>query len=181
MGISKINTLSYIKDKGLYSELTFQKYKYLFNYFQTDVNFISHGNISNWIDILSCLPSIETSHVNFSNGAIRIGHPSEIGLHGKKILEEKLLELSPWRKGPFILFGTEIDSAWRSYKKWNRIKPFLPFGKGIRICDIGCSNGYYLYKLLETEPEIAIGVERTPLYIMQFLATKFMLRISKKF
>ena len=90
----------------------------------------------------------------------------------KKILEEKLLELSPWRKGPFILFGTEIDSEWRSYKKWNRIKPFLPLDKGIRICDIGCSNGYYLYKLLEIEPEIAIGVEKTPLYIMQFLATK---------
>ena len=95
MGISKINTLSYIKDKGLYSELTFQKYKYLFNYFQTDVNFSSHGNLSNWIDILSCLPSIETSHVNFSNGAIRIGHPSEIGLQGKKILEDSNLKILP--------------------------------------------------------------------------------------
>ena len=84
MGISKINTLSYIKDKGLYSAITLKKYKHLFNYYQTEENFISHGNLSNWIDILSCLPSIETSHVNFSDDAIKIGRSSEIGFQEKK-------------------------------------------------------------------------------------------------
>ena len=48
----------------------------------------------------------------------------------------------------------------------------------MRICDIGCSNGYYSYKLLKLEPELIVGMEKTALYVIQFLATKF---YAKKF
>ena len=43
--------------------------------------------------------------------------------------------------------GIDIDSEWQSNQKWERVKSFLPNIKGMRIGDIGCSNGYYLYKL----------------------------------
>ena len=48
----------------------------------------------------------------------------------------------------------------------------MPNIKGMRIGDIGCSNGYYLYKLLDFNPELVVGMDRTALYIIQFLATK---------
>lgn len=31
----------------------------------------------------------------------------------------------PWRKGPFSLYGVEIDTEWRSDLKWDRVLPHL--------------------------------------------------------
>ena len=172
MGIGKINILSFLKNSKLYSKKTIVEYDNLFSHFTTEKNFYSHGNLDGWINILNSLPKIHTDFFDFSKHMIQIGRPNEIQEFEKKILEENLLKLSPWRKGPFLLFQTEIDSEWRSEKKWERIRPFLPQKRGMRICDIGCSNGYYAYKLAELHPEIVIGIEKTPLYVIQFLATK---------
>ena len=172
MGIGKINILSFFRNKELYSKKTLIEYDYLFDCFQKNVNFNSHGTLESWINILNSLPNIETNFLDYSRHAIQIGRPNEILESERKILEENLLKLSPWRKGPFLIFKTEIDSEWRSDKKWERIRSFLPQKEGMRICDIGCSNGYYSYKLLGLNPKIVLGVEKTPLYIMQFLATK---------
>jgi len=83
------------------------------------------------------------------------------------------LNLCPWRKGPFNIFGLEVDAEWRCENKWDRIKDYLPQKKNMRVADLGCSNGYYSYKLLNLEPEIVVGLDKTPLYIIQFLATKY--------
>ena len=43
----------------------------------------------------------------------------------------------------------------------------------MRIGDIGCSNGYYAYKLLGLSPELIIGMDKTALFIIQFLSIKY--------
>ena len=173
MGINKINTLSFLKNKNLYSDRTLKEYNFLFKYFITNKSFINNGNLEKWFNIINELPEISTNTIEFSKNHIVIGKESEINSSQKEILEENLLKLNPWRKGPFKLFGLEIDSEWRSDKKWERIKNFLPNKKGLRICDLGCSNGYYAYKLMNLEPDLIVGLDKTPLFIMQFFATKY--------
>ena len=40
-------------------------------------------------------------------------------------LRDALQALPPWRKGPFSLFGVDIDTEWRSDWKGRRVMPHL--------------------------------------------------------
>ena len=173
MDTNKINILTYLKSNNFYNKYTFEEYENLFSLFNENKNFSHHGNLEQWKNILTKLPDIRTNYLDFSKECIQIGNPKEINLSQLKILEKGLLNLRPWRKGPFNIFGLEVDSEWRSEKKWQRIEDYLPKIKGMRIGDIGCSNGYYSYKLLKLEPELIVGMDKTSLFIIQFLATKF--------
>jgi tRNA (mo5U34)-methyltransferase len=77
-------------------------------------------------------------------------------------------DLIPWRKGPFKLGDLEIDAEWRSDLKWSRLIADLPDLKGKRIADVGCNNGYYLYRCLDAGAESVIGFDPTIKYWLQF-------------
>ena len=57
-----------------------------------------------------------------------------------ELLEETAKILIPWRKGPFNLFGLEIDSEWQSNIKYNLIRPHFNLKDKV-VADIGCSIG----------------------------------------
>jgi tRNA (mo5U34)-methyltransferase len=76
--------------------------------------------------------------------------------------------LKPWRKGPFRFDHLKLDAEWRSDWKWQRVERVMPGLKGKRICDVGANNGYYLFRMLGHEPEFAVGVDPTGLYVAQF-------------
>ena len=173
MGFNKIDIVSYLRNKNFYNDYTFREYDFLFNIFLENKNFYNHGNLNKWIKILNSLPIIPTNYLDYFGSSITIGEKDEINEVQIKTLEKELLKLSPWRKGPFNIFGLEIDSEWRSDKKWQRIQSHLPNIKGMKIADIGCSNGYYSYKLLGLKPDLIVGMDKTALYVMQFLALKF--------
>ncbi len=73
--------------------------------------------------------------------------------------EARLKALIPWKKGPWSLFGVEIDAEWRSDLKWQRLEPFLPDLCGQRILDIGCHNGYFMHRLAQHKPDLVVGLE----------------------
>jgi len=81
-----------------------------------------------------------------------------------KSLAKKLM---PWRKGPFEVFGTYIDTEWRSNIKYNLIRPHFNL-QGKRVADIGCNNGYYLFRMQEDQPELLVGFDPSPIYKTQF-------------
>lgn len=83
---------------------------------------------------------------------------------------EILQSLKPWRKGPFKLGDVAIDSEWRCDMKWDRIRDKIHPLKGRRVGDIGCGNGYYLWRMQEEGAEFVIGMDPQPLYYAQFLA-----------
>ena len=85
-------------------------------------------------------------------------------------MENSLRTLIPWRKGPFNIFGIEIDTEWRSDLKWNRLEPHLPSLKNKRVLDVGCGNGYYMLRLLGAGAEQVIGVDPSLLFLAQFTA-----------
>lgn len=85
--------------------------------------------------------------------------------------EEKMLKnakaLMPWRKGPFKLGTLFIDTEWQSNIKYNLLRPHFNL-KAKRVADIGCNNGYYMFRMLEDEPEALVGFDPSPLYKTQF-------------
>lgn len=92
---------------------------------------------------------------------------ANINTSTKKYIKDVALALKPWRKGPFDIFGTFIDSEWQSFIKYNLLKPHFSL-KGKVVGDIGCNNGYYLFKMLEENPTSLIGFDPSPLYKSQF-------------
>ncbi len=75
--------------------------------------------------------------------------------------------MMPWRKGPFELFDTYIDSEWRSNLKYNLLRKHFNL-KDKRVADIGCNNGYYLFRMQEDSPKSLVGFDPSPLYKTQF-------------
>jgi len=83
------------------------------------------------------------------------------------LLEETAKKFIPWRKGPFNLFGLEIDSEWQSNIKYNLIRPHFNLKDKV-VADIGCNNGYYMFRMLEDKPKRLIGFDPAPLTLHQF-------------
>jgi tRNA (mo5U34)-methyltransferase len=103
------------------------------------------------------LPSI--TQKNYSSSAVEIGKEDDLTTEKKDSVIKLAKELIPWKKGPFKLFGTEIDGEWRSDFKWERLKPDLPKLEGQKILDIGCHNGYFMFRMLEQNPEYVLGID----------------------
>ena len=81
-----------------------------------------------------------------------------------------LLSLSPWRKGPFDVGGVNIDSEWRSNRKWDRLADHIAPLEGRNVLDVGCGNGYYALRMRAAGARCVVGIDPTLLYVMQFLA-----------
>lgn len=77
------------------------------------------------------------------------------------------LNLRSWRKGPFKIDDIFIDSEWRSFVKFNILKPHMNL-EGKIVGDIGCNNGYYLFKMLPFKPKKLIGFDPSINTFMQF-------------
>ena len=102
---------------------------------------------------------LRAAYTDFSGDVVTIGRQEEISASDRQKVYETMRSFMPWRKGPFEVFGIEIDSEWRSERKWNRLHPVLPDLKGKVIADIGCNNGYYMFRLAHYKPKHVIGFE----------------------
>ena len=87
-------------------------------------------------------------------------------LDEKKIYETAKL-LMPWRKGPFQIGNIFIDAEWKSFIKYNLLRPYFDL-KDKRVADIGCNNGYYMFRMQEDKPKLLVGFDPSPLYKTQF-------------
>ncbi len=118
-------------------------------------------NIAPLRKLLASLPQIESSY-KLSN-AIEIYTDKTT----PKEIESIAKALMPWRKGPFKIFNTYIDSEWQSNIKYNLLKKHIDLKDKI-VADIGCNNGYYMFRMLEFNPKKIVGFDPSPLYKTQF-------------
>jgi tRNA (mo5U34)-methyltransferase len=77
------------------------------------------------------------------------------------------LNLRSWRKGPFKIDDIFIDSEWRSFVKFNLLAPHMDLADKV-VGDIGCNNGYYLFRMLPQRPKKLIGFDPGVLSFLQF-------------
>jgi len=129
------------------------------------------GDLPAWQAVLNNLPEIRASSCDFST-AVRIGRPEDLDEKQRQLLKTTLLGLHPWRKGPWQLFGLDIDTEWRSDWKWDRLAPHLGDISNHRILDIGCGNGYHCMRLYGAGAERVIGIDPSAKFIYQFQVFK---------
>ena len=108
---------------------------------------------------LESLKGLQAGFTDFCGDTVRIGQRQEISQARYDELYQCMRNLMPWRKGPFEVFGIEIDAEWRSERKWNRVKRILPDLNGKIIADIGSSNGYYMFRMAQEQPAVVLGFE----------------------
>ena len=106
-----------------------------------------------------CLP--KNNQVYFNQEAVIVESPSVLTSQQKNNLNEILTSLMPWRKGPYKLFDIYVDSEWCSNLKWDRFLPHIEDLQDKNILDIGCSNGYFMFKMLEHRPRNVLGLDPT--------------------
>ena len=92
-----------------------------------------------------------------------------------EIIKQIALDLRPWRKGPFKINELFIDAEWRSFVKFNALLPHFN-AQGKRVCDVGCNNGYYMFRLLAQNPESITGFDPSKLFFSQFYFLNHFLR-----
>jgi tRNA (mo5U34)-methyltransferase len=124
------------------------------------LNISAHGDYGRWSEVIRALADGENSST-----AVR----------------ELLLQLSPWRKGPFDIGGVHIDTEWRSDMKWARMADKIAPLAGRTVLDVGSGNGYYALQMREAGAGCVIGVDPTLLFVMQFLAVNHFKRDARVF
>ena len=90
---------------------------------------------------------IRARHCDFSGDVVTIGRAEELDEAERALVRRTLEAFIPWRKGPFSVFGIDIDAEWRSDRKWARLVPELPDLRGAAAADIGSNNGYYMFRM----------------------------------
>jgi len=83
------------------------------------------------------------------------------------LLNDNAKVLIPWRKGPFNIAGLKINSEWQSNLKYNLLKPYFNLRNKI-VADVGCNNGYYMFRMLKEKPTKLVGFDPSPIFKTQF-------------
>lgn len=130
-----------------------------------------NGNLKKWKVVLDMMPKVVISSLEF-NEKVSIGAPDDCTDETRKKIEALLKELHPWRKGPFELQGTHIDTEWRSDWKWDRLKKYIQPLDGRLVLDVGCGNGYHCWRMLGAGAKLVIGIDPTLVFVMQYLAVR---------
>lgn len=136
-------------------------------------NQLNHGHWPEWLTTVNALPTPDPlAKVQLDQPAIQTS--GELSVTSTE-LENQLQQLSPWRKGPFSLYGVDIDTEWRSDFKWDRLKNHIADLDGRVVLDVGTGSGYHLWRMLGAGAKLALGIEPTLAFIAQFHAVAYLL------
>jgi tRNA (mo5U34)-methyltransferase len=124
-----------------------------------------------WEPVVQKFGHLRPSVVDLASDTIQIGVEEDLDF-SLQDMEAELLKLSPWRKGPFSLFGLFVDTEWRSDWKWQRVLPHLSPLKGRKVLDVGCGSGYHCWRMLGEGAEFVLGVDPSQLFWQQFRLMK---------
>lgn len=124
------------------------------------------GDIPKWLDALAQLPTARATHSALNQSQVSF----DIADFDIAQATDALAQLHPWRKGPFNFGGIHIDTEWRSDFKWDRLINKISPLKDRTILDVGCGSGYHCWRMAGEGAKLAIGIDPSPLFVVQFLS-----------
>lgn len=127
-----------------------------------------HGTLSQWQALIADLPAFTPSHRLLDADTVQIGKADDLSTTQEKQLETELKTMLPWRKGPYDLYGININTEWRSDWKWNRLKNHITPLQQRLVLDVGSGNGYHCWRMLGAGARMVVGVDPLLLNVMQF-------------
>ena len=122
-------------------------------------------NIVPYQEAIRALP--EFSSVDVTLGDKVTVNIKDLSAEDEVQIKETALLMKPWRKGPFMINDLFIDSEWQSQIKYNLLEPHFDLQDKV-VGDIGCNNGYYLFRMLAQKPKKLIGFDPSAIYYSQF-------------
>jgi len=149
---------------------------------------LHHGDLPRWQAALDALPELPISKIDLDHelgvAALTdndIAADESLSLSAEaikpyplsenaKALEPALRGLAPWRKGPFRVAHVKINTEWRSDWKWNRVSPHISDLTNRTVLDVGCGNGYHMWRMRSAGAKIVVGIDPGQLFSMQFRA-----------
>lgn len=133
-----------------------------------------HGKFKQWFNSVEHLPTLTPTRLDLLHG---VRAEMEPGLSPGQLegIEKMLRTLMPWRKGPFSLYGIDIDTEWHSDWKWDRVLPHISPLAGRTILDVGCGSGYHLWRMIGAGAHFAVGIDPMQLFLCQFEAVRKLL------
>ena len=136
------------------------------------------SNIDNrfnqWLNSIKHLPTIKPYQIDLLN-SVTVESEQPISIGDQQRITQLLKNMMPWRKGPFHLYGINIDTEWRSDWKWERLIPHINNLEGQTVLDVGCNSGYHLWRMIGAGAKLAVGIDPMALYLCQFEAIRKLL------
>ncbi|PXY99922.1 tRNA 5-methoxyuridine(34)/uridine 5-oxyacetic acid(34) synthase CmoB [Gilliamella apicola] len=136
------------------------------------------SNIDNrfnqWLNSIKHLPTIKPYQIDLLN-SVTVESEQPISIGEQQRITQLLKNMMPWRKGPFHLYGINIDTEWRSDWKWERLIPHINNLEGQTVLDVGCNSGYHLWRMIGAGAKLAVGIDPMALYLCQFEAIRKLL------
>jgi tRNA (mo5U34)-methyltransferase len=123
-----------------------------------------------WKGLIKELPKPALSVIDLNSPDISVGNIKNCDDETRNRIYKLLHELKPWKKGPYNIYGLEIDTEWRSDFKWERLKNHIKPLTGRKVLDVGCGNGYHCWRMRGAGAELVIGIDPFLTFIAQFAA-----------
>ena len=130
-----------------------------------------HGEFKDWVKNIELLPEVEPSLINISD-KVSVGDMDTMSDGLRKKTKHHLMQMKPWRKGPYHLHGLHVDTEWRSDFKWDRLLPHISDLKDRYVLDVGCGSGYHLWRMKGEGAKFVVGIDPTQLFLAQFWAVQ---------
>lgn len=127
-----------------------------------------HRMLSTWQHLIENQPDFSGHDRLLTAGTVQIGSINDLPDGERALLESHLQSFIPWRKGPFELFGINIDTEWRSDWKWRRLEQHITPLTNRMVLDVGCGNGYFCWRMFGAGAKCVIGIDPLLLNFMQF-------------
>lgn len=137
----------------------------------TDWGNADHGDFERWVKALNKIPSDKPDTIELKK-SVTISNAQPIADGERKKLESLLKTFHPWRKGPYTAHDIHIDTEWRSDWKWDRVLPHISPLKDRSILDVGCGNGYHMWRMLGEQARLCVGIDPSHLFLIQFEAIR---------
>jgi len=126
-----------------------------------------HGKMTGWQTALNNLPQMTANHIELKSN-VEIGDSDDLLAGDRDDVIKQLKQFHPWRKGPYKLFGIDINTEWRSDWKWDRVLPHIQPLKNRKVLDIGGGNGYHGWRMLGEGADLVLGIDPTLVFVMQY-------------
>lgn len=137
-----------------------------------------HGHFRDWYKSLEYLPLLEPQKLDLLHSVT--ADRDDISDRHRQGIEKLLRNLMPWRKGPYFLYGTHINTEWRSDWKWERVLPHIAPLAGRTVLDVGCGSGYHMWRMIGAGAHLVVGIDPMQLFLVQFEAVRKLLNDDRR-
>jgi len=132
-----------------------------------------HGHFKNWDRAVEYLPALTPEKLDLLHSVT--ADSGQLTDRQRGGIEKLLRNLMPWRKGPYSLYGVNIDTEWRSDWKWERVLPHISPLAGRTVLDVGCGSGYHMWRMIGAGARLVVGIDPMQLFLCQFEAVRKLL------